>query len=1589
MKEKNTKNNNRESLRDLSLNLSRRAGILGLALSVTMGPCTPVVYAQTEADLNTPAIVEPVKKEESKAPVEPINSVEPVKKEESKALEARVNEAQAQAADGLELGPEIVGDAVAAVNFDSPTIKEAHAGSNQVKGKTIKLSDAKRKLGTKKGLKVVVYVTDNLGTQLGYIVASSTGNFTVTLNRNLVENEQIKITIKVIPGGNNPEDPGVTILGESNPLDYTVTPKPEDMNITYANITIPTITLYYDSSSNTQKMLLDAFKGANTTVNDFDKNANQVTSFTKDNEGNVTDVTIRFKDNTFKTYSPITGIKLIEKKDSKDASIDGGKIYAGSVSFSGSLTPYIPNTKVEVYYDQHDANEINKVQEHDKKRATVNNDGSFTYKDEGKILKAGDLITVRTVEPGDGKTPVFKTYTVQPLVPEKTDVRDPKKLTPTEKEAIIKKIRNKNMLKGQSLLPDGTGEHDGTPALIDIDSNGNVRIINPSNAECGWTPDYKPTYEGYLNTDGTYKVTNTNEITTIPVADIVNDIKPDAPTITKDDTKLTFAPQVVDTDAKTITIKYEDKANQVKTAEVTKSGNTWTCTDSNITINGETISLAIANVKAGSTVTATVKDEKNTSEPASVQIAASLTPPAVEINSTTGDVTITPPDSDKKAKTVDITYTPVGSNTEKTVTATKDSDNKWTVSGDPNIKVSDDGKSFTIENKNIKPTTDVKAKTKGDGNLVSSESKVNVPDKTPPASPEVKVNETTGDVSVTPPSDADVKTLEVKYLDPTGAKKTATATKGDDNTWSITGEDGLKFDQNSGVITIPYEKLKKGTDVSALAKDKSDNDSQQKTDTTMPPAPTVTPDATSGDTTVTPPTDAPAVDGMEITYTPVNGTQTKTIKISKGNNHKWKIEGETPEKVSIDKDSGKVTFKKGAAKENFNITAFSKIGELKGIDKQEGKVPDKTAPENPEVKLQKNGSITITPKKDSDTKTVEVKYNDPDGNPKTATATKNDQGKWNKTAGDNEISVDETTGTITIPKDKLNPGDEVKATAKDEANNTTDPVEDTAKPAPPKIEANQDKGTVTITPPTKGKVDGMVVKYKTPDNKDRKITVKKGSDNNWTIEGDNPDNLTIDAGTGAVTIPKGKAKEKTEVKADSKIKKLETPENEAPDYTPVLVPDKTAPKEPTVEVDGKGNLTITPPTDEDTTKVSVTYKKSDDSTEIKLIATKQDNNTWTLKTDPDAEVNNGESIVAASGVITIPKGRYKAGEVITAYGYDNVDNKSEPAPKTPVEVTFDANGGTKKIESSIVIKGENFVLPAIFAPEFYPFNKDFAGWQVGTETKKAGDSIKIDENTTVKALWKDKSSTPGEGGTTPGKDLNGHNQWWSIGFASITVKPINHAVEMERGIHYKYLYGYKDHTVRPEGLITRAEAAALIARLANLDMSNKAKPNFKDTKSAWYNKAINAVVAKNLMFADKNGNFRPSEPITRGEFARALFFIDKKNDKVAPFADVKGHIYEEAINQAYGNDRIKGYADGSFKPDATITRAEAATILNHYANRSVTSEGLAKVHKDVVKFKDINENHWAYYEIMEAANTYEYERVKGTIPGTWLEIKDK
>ena len=451
------------------------------------------------------------------------------------------------------------------------------------------------------------------------------------------------------------------------------------------------------------------------------------------------------------------------------------------------------------------------------------------------------------------------------------------------------------------------------------------------------------------------------------------------------------------------------------------------------------------------------------------------------------------------------------------------------------------------------------------------------------------------------------------------------------------------------------------------------------------------------------------------------------------------------------------------------------------------------------------------------------------------------------------------------------------------------------------------------------------------------------------------------------------------------------------------------------------NIVITPnEKDTDAKKLTVTYTDKN-GIEQTITATKDESGEWT--------VGDGAT-VDQNGVVTLPIKNAKAESTLTATVTDAGGLTDEEKPLTSEEtslnlpapseyiVSFDGNGGSGAMEKATVKKGSEYTLPenGFTAPE----NKEFDGWEINGEAKKVGDKITVTEDTTVTATWKNKSEDqdPNEPGkqdpNDPGKqdpndpgtkkpnekpENGGRVQpwpgyWWYFGnntdpIQATEVKTQEKQEEIEYNNHERYMYGYPDGTVRPEGMMTRAEAAALIARLAKLDMSNDAKPNFQDTESAWYNSAINAMTSKDLMFADKDGNFRPNQAITRAEFARALYGVDKKNDKVAPFEDVKGHEFEAAINQAYGNGRINGYPDGTFKPDAYIQRSEAARILNQYANRGVDFDGLAGVRKYLIKFTDIDESHWAYYEIMEAANSHEYKRARGKQIETWIQILNK
>lgn len=205
----------------------------------------------------------------------------------------------------------------------------------------------------------------------------------------------------------------------------------------------------------------------------------------------------------------------------------------------------------------------------------------------------------------------------------------------------------------------------------------------------------------------------------------------------------------------------------------------------------------------------------------------------------------------------------------------------------------------------------------------------------------------------------------------------------------------------------------------------------------------------------------------------------------------------------------------------------------------------------------------------------------------------------------------------------------------------------------------------------------------------------------------------------------------------------------------------------------------------------------------------------------------------------------------------------------------------------------------------------------------------------------------------------------------ITVTPKNEKkpVESKEEVHLAYIKGYPDKTVRPEGKATRAEVVTMVVQLKAYPLI-EGQGIYKDAgKDKWYAPYIEAAYRQGILEEKEGEAFRPDEKITRGELAQIISHIDKKNDAKAPFTDIEGYKFKKAIDQNYGNKRIFGYPDNTFKPNAEITRAETVAMLNRLFERHVGQDSL----KDLVikEFKDLKDKtYWAYYDIVEASNAH-------------------
>ena len=214
------------------------------------------------------------------------------------------------------------------------------------------------------------------------------------------------------------------------------------------------------------------------------------------------------------------------------------------------------------------------------------------------------------------------------------------------------------------------------------------------------------------------------------------------------------------------------------------------------------------------------------------------------------------------------------------------------------------------------------------------------------------------------------------------------------------------------------------------------------------------------------------------------------------------------------------------------------------------------------------------------------------------------------------------------------------------------------------------------------------------------------------------------------------------------------------------------------------------------------------------------------------------------------------------------------------------------------------------------------------------------------------------------------------------------SASLNRDDHYAYIIGYPEGDVRPENNITRAEVATIFFRI----MGDESRDKYASSENVytdvnvgdWYNNAISTVTNAGIVNGYEDGTFKPDAPIKRSEFATiAARFIGGKYQGDNRFSDIDGHWAAEYINRASKYGWIKGYEDGTFKPDRDITRAEAMTLVNSVLTRGTESRNM---HEDMIIWSDNTEDKWYYEEVQEATNAHNYSKENNV--ETWTSMRE-
>lgn len=380
--------------------------------------------------------------------------------------------------------------------------------------------------------------------------------------------------------------------------------------------------------------------------------------------------------------------------------------------------------------------------------------------------------------------------------------------------------------------------------------------------------------------------------------------------------------------------------------------------------------------------------------------------------------------------------------------------------------------------------------------------------------------------------------------------------------------------------------------------------------------------------------------------------------------------------------------------------------------------------------------------------------------------------------------------------------------------------------------------------------------------------------------------------------------------------------------------------------------------------------------------------------------------------------------------YNDAAKKSIDVEHVNYTVSFDKNGGTGTMNSETVVAGSKYTLPACGFTA--PSSKKFDGWEINGTKYAVGASIEVNSDVTVKALWTDKSGS-GSGGsrddsytlrydTNGGEKLSSESKtskwtkdyedlpiptregyrfdgWYydsklknevtgdvKVNTSVVTLYAGWTAVEVPSMLngddHFAYVQGYKDGNVRPYGLISRAETTTIFFRLlkdsvrdGNLLTSN----TYTDvTGDYWANTAISTMTGLGIVQGRSADTFDPNAPITRAQFAAICARFDTgKTYGSQSFSDIQGHWAQAYIERAAELGWIKGFEDGTFRPDTYITRAQAMTMINRVLNRTPDDEDDLLDNMNV--WPDCTPNDWFYLAVQEATNSHDFKYQGGEV----------